>query len=253
MSYRSSALHLSSHASDHSPEKKYEDTTGIAAFVGLWCVSFCILQAYISEHEDPSTDELFKSAAYLTEAFTGAQLPSTPAVTPGSAARDPPGSYDAHISALNKEDDTHIPGPCSTDSDVHTSAPLTEPQPIRVELGGRITEKSGGELDTLPAFNLAFKTPVPFFEWLEDGGLDALGGSGIGAGHFPHGDADEGVHNQFGHVRNKSTLSTRSGRELRKSFRLERFSQAMTGTSGWEAPGAILSCMFPLCFFLMQS
>ncbi|KAJ8590159.1 hypothetical protein M405DRAFT_790646 [Rhizopogon salebrosus TDB-379] len=34
-----------------NPEKKYEDTTGIAAFVGL------------------CTDELFKSAAYLTEAF----------------------------------------------------------------------------------------------------------------------------------------------------------------------------------------
>jgi hypothetical protein len=191
---------------------------------------------------------LFKSAAYLTEAFTGAQLPSTPAVTPESAARDPPGSYDAHISVLNKEDDTHIPGPFSADNDVHTSAPLTEPQPIRVELGGRITEKPGVELDTLPAFNLAFNTPVPFFEWLEDGGLDALGGSGIGAGHFPHGDADDGVHNKFGHVRNKSTLSTRSGRELRKSFRLERFSQAMTGTSGWEAPGAILSGMFPFFF-----
>ncbi|KAJ8597167.1 S-adenosyl-L-methionine-dependent methyltransferase, partial [Rhizopogon salebrosus TDB-379] len=87
---------------------KYEDTTGIAAFVGL------------------CTDELFKSAAYLTEAFTG----------------------------------------------------------------------SGVEIETLPAFNLAFNTAVPFFE---------------------------------------------CGRELHKSFRLERFSQAMTGTSGWEAPGAILS------------
>ncbi|KAG1730958.1 S-adenosyl-L-methionine-dependent methyltransferase, partial [Suillus paluster] len=94
--------------------KKYVDTSGIAAFVGL------------------CTDELFKSAAYLTEAFTGVQLPLAP---PGSAATP------------------------------------------------------------LPAFNLAFNTPVPFFD----------------------------------------------GREPRKSFRLERFSQAMTGTSGWEAPGAILT------------
>ncbi|KAG1720371.1 S-adenosyl-L-methionine-dependent methyltransferase, partial [Suillus lakei] len=92
--------------------KKYEDTSGIAAFVGL------------------CTDELFKSAAYLTEAFTGVQLPL---------------------------------------------APLGSP---------------------LPAFNLAFNTPVPFFE---------------------------------------------CGREPRKSFRLERFSQAMIGTSGWEMPGAILT------------
>ncbi|KAG2127306.1 S-adenosyl-L-methionine-dependent methyltransferase, partial [Suillus bovinus] len=95
-----------------NPEKKYEDTTGIAAFVGM------------------CTDELFKSAAYLTEAFTGVQLPLAP---PGSP---------------------------------------------------------------LPAFNLAFNTPVPFFE---------------------------------------------CGREPGKSFRLERFSQAMIGTSGWEAPGAILT------------
>ncbi|KAG1817812.1 S-adenosyl-L-methionine-dependent methyltransferase, partial [Suillus variegatus] len=87
-----------------NPEKKYEDTSGIAAFVGL------------------CTDELFKSAAYLTEAFTGVQLPLAP---PGSAPT--------------------------------------------------------------------------------------------------------------------STLSACSGREPGKSFRLERFSQAMIGTSGWEAPGAILT------------
>jgi hypothetical protein len=35
-----------------------------------------------------------------------------------------------------------------------------------------------------------------------------------------------------------------SGPELRKSFRLELFSQAMTGMGGWEASGAILSGMF---------
>ncbi|KAG0694495.1 hypothetical protein DFH29DRAFT_1034034 [Suillus ampliporus] len=93
--------------------KKYEDTSGIAAFVGL------------------CTDEMFKSAAYLTEAFTGVQLPLAP----------------------------------------------------------------HGNHEPLPAFNLAFNTPVPFFD----------------------------------------------GREPRKSFRLERFSQAMMGTSGWEAPGAILT------------
>ncbi|KIJ64089.1 hypothetical protein HYDPIDRAFT_91366, partial [Hydnomerulius pinastri MD-312] len=88
---------------------KYRDSNGTAAFVGL------------------TTDELFKSAAYLTEAFTGVQLPAS------------------------------------------------------------------------SAFNLAFQTAAPFFDWLEDA-------------------ADQP-----------------------KSFRLERFSKAMTGTSGWEAPGAILS------------
>jgi hypothetical protein len=48
--------------------------------------------------------------------------------------------------------------------------------------------------------------------------------------------------NDTGHVSNTSTPSARSGRELRKSFSLERFSQSMTGTSGLEAPGAIFYC-----------
>ncbi|KAG1880138.1 hypothetical protein F4604DRAFT_1620152 [Suillus subluteus] len=142
-----------------NPEKKYEDTSGIAAFVGL------------------CTDELFKSAAYLTEA-AGSGL---------------------------------------------------DPEP-------------------LPAFNLAFNTPVPFFEWLENGGLDALSGNGAGAGCLPAGAVgnivsaeDEGAQTHTGHVRNLSTLSAQSGREPGKSFRLERFSQAMIGTNGWEAPGAILT------------
>ncbi|OAX34859.1 hypothetical protein K503DRAFT_803247 [Rhizopogon vinicolor AM-OR11-026] len=185
-----------------NPEKKYEDTTGIAAFVGL------------------CTDELFKSAAYLTEAFTGVQLPSAPHAPPGSAATMPPDG-----------------------DDTHTSGHLKQPQPIHVESDGR-SAKGNVMVETLPAFNLAFNTPVPFFEWLEDGGLDALGGSGIGAGSWDiesAGNEDGTKQGQAGHVRNKSTLSTRSGRELRKSFRLERFSQAMTGTSGWEAPRAILS------------
>ncbi|KAJ8582548.1 S-adenosyl-L-methionine-dependent methyltransferase [Rhizopogon salebrosus TDB-379] len=64
------------------------------------------------------------------------------------------------------------------------------------------SDRKGAEsVETLPAFNLAFNTPVPFFEWLEDGGLDA----------------------------------------------------AMTGTSGWEAPGAILSGMFPFMLRLCST
>ncbi|KAJ8582554.1 hypothetical protein M405DRAFT_559413 [Rhizopogon salebrosus TDB-379] len=59
-----------------NPEKKYEDTTGIAAFVGM------------------CTEELFKSAAYLTEAFTGVQLPAAPAAT--STPTIPPARDGAH-------------------------------------------------------------------------------------------------------------------------------------------------------------
>jgi hypothetical protein len=197
---------------------------------------------YTSKVKVLSTDELFKSAAYLTEAFTGVQLPSAPALT--RAATIPPARDEAHACIpefRNPWDDTHIS--CFINDNAHTSHPL-DPQPTQVSSDRKSTE-SGVEIETLPAFNLAFNTPAPFFEWLEDGGLDALGGSGVGAGCLPPVDRDDDVRSRTGHVRKQSTLSTQSGRELRKSFRLERFSQAMTGTSGWEAPGAILSGMFP--------
>jgi hypothetical protein len=380
----------------NSPEKKYEDTSGIAAFVGLWCVFFMHLDVYISKLKIHSTDELFKSAAYLTEAFTGVQLPLAP---PGSAPARPGDDDEAHISALgtqNTGDSPHIFGfPANK---AHICSPLAQPQPLRaqsfvsvhsehptttsstqthrnlleaapvihalspvaestmsprlwdaampapiagppLDLGSGLlspkrnttphTETSsirtipklpppaphpsplhntiysksdvpntpsallvkcasvvstltlastnsaivsegrppgsnvglGAESDTgsarsgldpepLPAFNLAFNTPVPFFEWLENGGLDALAGNGGGAGCLPAGAVgnivsaeDRGAQTHTGHARNLSTLSAQSGREPGKSFRLERFSQAMIGTSGWEAPGAILTGM----------
>ncbi|KAG2068138.1 hypothetical protein BDR04DRAFT_791799 [Suillus decipiens] len=354
-----------------NPEKKYEDTSGIAAFVGL------------------CTDELFKSAAYLTEAFTGVQLSSDP---PRSGPTTPAGC-EAHISALsthNTVDDAHTS--VFPANKAHICSPLAQPQPLRAQsftgvrsehptttsstqthrhlveaataihalstvaepamsprlwdatmpapiagpplnLGsgllspkrdttpcteassirttfklpppaphpsplqstiysksddqntpsallvkcasvvstltlastnsavvsegrtpsgnvGLITESgrnAGWRLDSehLPAFNLAFNTPAPFFEWLEDGGLDTLGGNGAGAGCLPAGAVGNivstGAETRTEHVRNSSTLSTQSGSEPSKSFRLERFSQAMIGTSGWESPGAILT------------
>lgn len=202
---------------------------------------------YIPKAKVLSTDELFKSAAYLTEAFTGVQLPST-AVVPGSTAAGHLNGDDAYTSVQNRWDDAYIS--CFPDDNSHTYGVLTPLQPIQAKLDGRIAEDSVVEVETLPAFNLAFNTPVPFFEWLENGGLDALGGSGIGAGRR---DSEPAGVNQdhFGHVRNMSTLSMRSGHEQHKSFRLERFSQAMTGTSGWEANGAILSGMFPFLFVIV--
>lgn len=135
------------------------------------------------------------------------------------------------------------------------SAVVSEGGPLSSNVGlgtesDRRSAGSGLDPEPLPAFNLAFNTPVPFFEWLEDGGLDALGRNGGGAGCLPArvvgnivSAEDEGAQPHTGHVRNISTLSACSGREPGKSFRLERFSQAMIGTSGWEAPGAILTGM----------
>ncbi|KAI9570964.1 S-adenosyl-L-methionine-dependent methyltransferase [Boletus coccyginus] len=104
-----------------NPETKYDENGGTPAFV--------------------ATDELFKSAAYLTEAFTG-----------------------------------------------------------------RLRSGNTAKPEKLPAFNLALRTNAPFFDWLENGGEDPLGGTGQGA----------------------------------CSFRLGRFSRAMIGTTLWEAPKAIL-------------
>ncbi|KAF8128341.1 S-adenosyl-L-methionine-dependent methyltransferase, partial [Boletus edulis] len=139
-----------------NPETKYDDTSGTPAFVSL------------------ITDEIFKSAAYLTEAFTGGE---------------------------------------------------------RVRLGPVVKPEK------LPAFNLAFRTQAPFFEWLENGGEDPLGGTGRGAcihtltktRNVQAGDVRLAVPND---VFNCAS---------RKSFRLERFSKAMTGTTLWEAPKAILN------------
>jgi hypothetical protein len=347
-----------------------------------------------------STDELFKSAAYLTEAFTGVQLPLA---SPGSAPTMLADGNEVHTSALstsNIGDDAHISG--FSDNKAHICSPVVQPQPLRAQsftsvhsdptttsstqthrhlpeaatvtyalspveesprlwdatmpapiagppldlgsgflspkrnttphtepssirtafklspsalhpsplhntiysnsdvpttssallvkcasvvstltlastnsavvsegmpssnnvvLGVESDRRSAGPglgPEPLPAFNLAFNTPVPFFEWLENGGLDALGGNGGGTGCLPAGAVgniisaeDESSQTRTGHVRNLSTLSAQSGREPGKSFRLERFSQAMIGTSGWEAPGAILTSMLlfllPVC------
>lgn len=353
-----------------------------------------------------STDELFKSAAYLTEAFTGVQLPLAPLGSAPTMAADGNEAHTSAFSTPNIGDDAHISG--FPDNKAHIRSPVVQPQPLRVQsstsvhsdptttsstqthrhfpeaatvtyalspveesprlwdatmpapiagppldlgagflspkrnttphtetssirttlklspsaphpsplhntiysnsevptassallikcasvvstltlastnsvvsegmppsnnvgLGAESDRRSAGSglgPEPLPAFNLAFNTPVPFFEWLENGGLDALGGNGGGTGCLLTGAVpnivsaeDESAQTRTGHMRNLSTLSAQSGREPGKSFRLERFSQAMIGTSGWEAPGAILTSMllFPLpvclccCMFL---
>jgi hypothetical protein len=64
-------------------------------------------------------------------------------------------------------------------------------------------------------FNFAFATQKGFFGWLEEGVID-----------------DSSSLSQ-------SFRSTRE--EDNNKFRLERFGKAMTGSSSWEAPGAIIN------------
>ena len=224
-----------------------------------------------------STDELFKSAAYLTEAFTGVQLP-TLSPTPNS-----PFPADAISSRTNAIPSTssfviNDPAPCAPttrsssalthivypeDEGVHPpshAVPSTEPlesdfppkdipissQPLAAEPSaplprlnlveastqteqGRLNPGDAAQPEKIPAFNLALRTTAPFFDWLENGGEDQLGGTGQGAcirtGSVKHGDMRAASRNAV----------------PGKSFRLERFSRAMIGTTEWEAPKAILS------------
>ncbi|KAF9218485.1 hypothetical protein BS17DRAFT_791302 [Gyrodon lividus] len=256
-----------------SPETKYEDTDGTAAFVGL------------------CTDELFKSAAYLTEAFTGVQLPVSKSLglaaslpipslpqdrllfqstTTSVYAAGASGSHDpstrsssilTHIVHTNDENGglqlpSRLALSSETSQDITSRHPLASgpssphlppppPHPTPVEEHATRLGKEGGEpeaqhqKDTLPAFNLAFHTASPFFDWLENGGRDPIGGTGRGACASAT-------------IKGGNDLTIRDDVQLPahcdvpecvppKSFRLERFSKAMTGTSRWEGPGAILS------------
>ncbi|KAG2344894.1 hypothetical protein BDR05DRAFT_998898 [Suillus weaverae] len=105
------------------------------------------------------------------------------------------------------------------------SAPVSEGRPpgSNVCLCAELDRRSTGlglDPEPLLAFNLAFNTPVPFFKWLEDGGLDTLSGNSSGAGCFPTGVVgnimsaeDHGAQTHSGHVRNMSMLSMQSGCE----------------------------------------
>jgi hypothetical protein len=237
-----------------------------------------------------STDELFKSAAYLTEAFTGVQL-STLASTPNlsfpadvipsgtttipstssSVINDPThcaptarsSSVLTHIVYPENGDIPPSPFPPSTGplendtlysppKDVISSQPFaTEPSvPLPPCLSlveastqteqERLLSGDAAKLEKLPAFNLGLRTNAPFFDWLENGGTDPLGGTGEGAfvraltktGGVRRGDVQHAV------------PGNGPDRVSRKSFRLQRFSRAMVATTEWEAPKAILSGKF---------
>ncbi|KAG8221633.1 hypothetical protein J3R82DRAFT_1911 [Butyriboletus roseoflavus] len=253
-----------------NPETKYDDTGGTPAFVAL------------------TTDELFKSAAYLTEAFTGVQLPtlaSTPnpsSLTDGVLSgtttipsrssyvmNDPASSAPTarsssiltHIvypeneyvqppsrsllSTESLESDrfrtlpTGVPIPSQPQA-VGPSTPLARLSPVETSIQ---TEKDclhsgdAAKPEKLLAFNLAFRTHAPLFEWLENGGEDPLGGTGQAAS-VPTATKIGGM------IRGDLQLAAPSNAPdcvPRKSFRLQRFSKAMMATAGWEAPKAILS------------
>lgn len=91
--------------------------------------------------------------------------------------------------------------------------------------------------EKLLAFNLAFHTNTPYFEWLENGGEDPLGGTGHGARICTAAKTEKILRDDTEPVVPGDEPNCASG----KPFRLQRFSMAMMGTAGWEAPKAILS------------
>ena len=229
-----------------------------------------------------SADELFKSAAYLTEAFTGVQLPtlastsdttfpantvlsgkSTIPSTSGYVINDPTpcastkrsSSVLTHI--VYPEDDNVHPLPhslptkeslervgsrspptgSSIPSQLHPP-PFLSPIEASEQAGENcLQSRNTTRPEKLLAFNLAFHTGTPYFEWLENGGEDLLGGTGQGARIC--------IPTKKGSIMPSDVLLVVPRNEPKcapgKPFRLQRFSKAMTGTTGWEAPKAILS------------
>ncbi|KAG9311280.1 S-adenosyl-L-methionine-dependent methyltransferase [Chiua virens] len=236
-----------------NPESKYDDTGETAAFVALM------------------TDELFKAAAYLTEAFTDVQLPTrTPSANklfpadPMLSGTTIPPSTSIHCreSCVYPEEDQNpqpasgtLPSTESLEKVISPSFPediLISPQTHATQIhippcrdpvkSSTQAEKecspSGGvaKHEKLSAFSLAFHTDAPYFDWLENGGEDPLGGTGQGAG------ACIQTRMQSDMQAMQSAASRKAHNAVsRKPFRLKRFSRAMTGTTGWEVPKAILS------------
>ena len=229
-----------------------------------------------------STDELFKSAAYLTEAFTGVQpqtLASAPTLSrnadadlPGTitslAMNDPvpctsttrSSSILTHIvypeddgvqppsrfllSTEPPEEDSMrtFPKGVSSSSQPPATAPSAPPPDRSMIEASMQMEKErprpeDAKSEKVPAFNLAFRTHAPYFDWLDDGGKDPLGGTGQGACvRTPMRTESMRCGGVQPAVPNGVPNCVPS-----KSFRFDRFSKAMVGTTLWEAPKAILS------------
>ncbi|KAL0959228.1 hypothetical protein HGRIS_014504 [Hohenbuehelia grisea] len=165
------------------PEKKYENTNGIAAFVGM------------------CTDELFKSSAYMTEAYLFSQetkFSREPVHAPFNFAF---GTANGFFSWL-EEEDTGVATP-------------------REELGAETGPGSrtasmiaGGKGKGAHIHRSNLTTPA------------ATSNERRPLQHIPS---------------NSEDLRELNRRHAANRFRLERFGKAMVGTGSWEAPGAVLN------------
>ncbi|KAJ6555119.1 O-methyltransferase [Mycena vulgaris] len=189
-----------------NPERKYDETSGVAAFVGLCC------------------DELYKSSAYLTEAvFPGvARLYAGAEDAPIANASASSPSFSTPTVALSPN-----PAPNAT---VNANAGQSTPNAT--------ASASQGSDPTRAPFNYAFGCGgVGYFAWLEGEGWEAGAGAGV------HGaKAGERV-DKAQEAGGKAKTDGKTGGEGTQNpnrFRLERFGKAMAGTGSWEAPGAVL-------------
>ncbi|KAJ7263048.1 hypothetical protein C8J57DRAFT_1719238 [Mycena rebaudengoi] len=247
---------LFSHGSP--PERKYDDTNGIAAFVGL------------------CTDELFKSSAYLTEAY----FPGGPAVSQTSASasgtatatRTTGASGGGVGSSLGSSSTSNAPSSSSNASNARTTTSALGPNGGNgavPALGTPATHDPTHDPTCAP-FNYAFGCRgVGYFGWLEgEGWADSAagsaadgsaraGGTGAGAGGSSTSAGSSstsagagvrrartksggGASGKHGDGKVDGSASGSAPQENPNRFRLERFGKAMAGTGSWEAPGAVL-------------
>ncbi|RDB30841.1 4-O-methyltransferase 1 [Hypsizygus marmoreus] len=169
-----------------TPEMKYHDTNGFAAFVGL------------------NTDELQKSASYMTEAYLFSK--ADPLRTPFEFAFGTDVGYFGWLEGDEAKPMAHLPS--NSDEDMSTGLSSTR---YAEHISGRLrTDREGIEL-----------------------GPGSLGpvALGISPPSSPRSPVDTG-----GKEKGLAVDITHSNR-----YRLERFGKAMAGTGSWEAPGAVLN------------
>ncbi|PPQ95181.1 hypothetical protein CVT25_013213, partial [Psilocybe cyanescens] len=210
---------------------KYRDTNGVAAFVGL------------------CTDEIQKASAYMTETYYLSPSPQTRAGTePGRApfyfAFDT-GEVSAEEGRRDDDD---------TDDAVERGKggilpPTLGPSSSSSKRSGkRESQQKTGREDPRPQLHAMYTKPSSGrgaagnrTRTNSSGTSSAGSGSGSNSNSNSTSTIKNGERSEFEFDSNANSSAQENAKENANRFRLGRFGKAMSGTDGWEAPGAALN------------
>ncbi|PPQ94314.1 hypothetical protein CVT25_005044, partial [Psilocybe cyanescens] len=232
---------LKAYQEDGIPEMKYRDTNGVAAFVGL------------------CTDEIQKASAYMTETYYLSPSPHTRAGTePGRApfcfAFDTVSSGTGFFGWLEGE----VAGECvdkgesraddGTDDAVERGKGGILPPTLgsssssSERSGKRASQRKTGREDPRPQLRAMYtKSSSGRGAAGNRTRTNSSGTSSAGSGSGSNSNSTSTVKNGERSEFEVDSKANTSAQENANRFRLERFGKAMSGTDGWEAPGAALN------------